>query len=187
MSEQAKTLGQTILAALISGAVCSSVVGIIFAGYVARVEQEVKSQRTWKEESVAELLGPMNIQLDRTKRAFCRWDEENRYLEAKVIKVGNETVRNLLLTKGHLIPPHLLEDAGSLVEHYDVWLEVFEEQRGGSEPELESRFVFAGPEGYPFPRGAEVRFKEAYWLYWHELYEPESLATGESAPGPVEC
>lgn len=169
-NERRKSFVQLVVAALISGAVASTIVGVIFTGYVTRVKEEVRSQRVWKERSVAELLGPMNIQFDRTKRAFDRWNERNLYLEAKVIKVGNETIRNLLLTRGHLIPPELLEDAGKLIEHYDVWLELFEKQRGGKEPDLESPFTFAGPKGYPFPTAAEKRFKEKYQQYWNELY-----------------
>jgi hypothetical protein len=156
--------------ALISGAVASTIVGVVFTGYVTRVEEEVRSQRAWKERSVTELLGPMNIQFGRTKRAFDRWNEKNLYLEAKVIKVGNETIRDLLLTKGHLIPPELLEDAGKLIEHYDVWLELFEKQRGAKEPDLETPFTFAGPEGHPFPVDAEERFRLKYHQYWKELY-----------------
>ena len=168
--EKLKPFGQLIAAALISGTFVSAVAGVLFTGYVTRVTEEVRSQRSWKERSVAELLGPMNIQFDRTKRAFDRWKEKNLYLEAKVIKVGNETIRDLLLTKGYLIPPELLEDAGKLVEHYDVWLEIFERQRGGKEPDLKSKFVFAGPEGFLFPREAEARFRETYRRYWKELY-----------------
>jgi len=141
--EGKKSLGQLVAAALISGTVVSAVTGVLFTGYVTRVTEEVRSQRTWKERSVADLLGPMNIQFDRTKRAFDRWSKKNLYLEAKVIKTGNETIRNLLLTKGHLIPTDLLDDAGKLIQHYDVWLEIFERQRGSKEPDLKSEFTFA--------------------------------------------
>ncbi|MDH3440878.1 MAG: hypothetical protein OEM63_09010 [Gammaproteobacteria bacterium] len=170
MNEMRKSFGQLVLAGLLSGAVASVVVGVGFTAYVTRVEEEIRSQRQWKEESVAELLGPINIQFDRTKRAFERWESKNLYLELKIIKIGNETIRDLLLTKGHLIPPELLDDAGKLIEHYDVWLEIFEKQRGGNEPDLEAPFTFAGPAGYPFPRGSERNFKEKYGLYWNQLY-----------------
>lgn len=87
-----------------------------------------------------------------------------------MIREGNQTIRDLLLEKGYLIPPELLEDAGKLIEHYDVWLEKFEEQRGSEKPDLESSFVFAGPEGYPFPRQAADRFQEMFRAYWNDLY-----------------
>ena len=170
MSEGRASLKQLVAAALISSALASTIVGVVFTRYVTAVSEEVRSQRAWKERSVAELLGPMNIQFERTKRAFDHWREKNLYVEAKVIKVGNETIRDLLLTKGHLIPPELLDDAGKLIQHYDVWLEVYERERGGKERDLESEFVFAGPEGFPFPTEAETRFRETYRQYWSQLY-----------------
>lgn len=165
-----KGITQLLLAALISGTVVSAVMGIMFKSYLTKVEQEIKSRRTWKEESVAELLGPVNMQLDRTNRAFGRWREKSVYLEAKIIKQGNETILDLLLTKGYLIPPELLQDAGQLIEHYDVWLEEFDRQRVATNPDLETPFVFAGPLGYPFPRESADRFQAKFAEYWAELY-----------------
>jgi hypothetical protein len=170
MGEKPASLKGIVLTALISGAVVSTITGVLFTRYVTGVAEEVRSQRVWKERSVAELLGPMNIQFERTKRAFDRWKERNLYLEVKVIKAGNEAIRDLLLAKGHLIPLELVKDAGDLIVHYDVWLEIFEKQRGGREPDLLSEFTFAGPEGYPFPSEAEARFRGKYREYWNHLY-----------------
>ena len=85
MEQGGTTIGQLLLAAFLSSAVVSSVLGLIFHSYVTRIEQKIRSQRTWKERSVGELLGPVTMQLDRTERAFQRWNEKNLYLEAKVI------------------------------------------------------------------------------------------------------
>ncbi len=112
----------------------------------------------------------MNIQLNRTKRALDRWNNQNLYIETKVMKIGNETIRDLLLMKGHLIPPDLLDDADKLIEHYDVWLEVFERHRGGKEPDPKAKFTFAAPEGFPFAKESERRFNEKYQQYMNELY-----------------
>lgn len=163
-------LTQTLLAAFLSSAVVTTVIGLIFRGYVARLEMRVKSQYSWKEQSVTELLAPLNMQFDRTERAFNRWHDKNLYLEMKVVKAGNETIRDLLLGKGHLIPPELREDAGRLIEHYDVWLEKFEKQRLSENPDLNAAFVFVGPDGYPFPGTAERNFRETFKKYWLELY-----------------
>ena len=35
---------------------------------------------------------------------------------------------------------------------------------------VDSPFVYVGPQGYPFPHGAEARFHEAFHKYWDELY-----------------
>jgi len=169
--DNGNSLLELITTAIISGGVVSAVVGILFKGFVTRIEAEVKSHRSWKEESVSELLGPINMQFDRTKRAFDRWSKKNLFLEAKVVKVGNEKIRDLLLEKGHLIPPELLEDAGKLVEHYDVWLEKFEKQRQSESPDLDTSFVFVGPDGYPFPGKSEAKFKDKFSEYWSDLYK----------------
>jgi len=165
------SIGQLVASTVISAGVVSAVIGLIFKGFVTRVETEVKSKRTWKEVSVAELLGPLYMQFDRTKRAFGRWHDQNLFLEAKVVRVGNETIRDLLLTKGHLIPPELLEDAGKLIEHYDVWIEKFETKRSSERPDLETKFIFTGVDGFPFPHESEEKFRRTFNEYWKELYE----------------
>lgn len=131
---------------------------------------EMKSRRKWKEASVKKLLGPLNIHFERTKRAYVRWSDKNLYLEAKVVKDGNEIIRDLLLNNGHLIPIELLDAAGNLIEHYDVWLEQFDELRSTQSQSTSATFVFAGPEGYPFPQSAEQEFRNKYIEYWNELY-----------------
>ena len=142
-----------------------------------RIEEEVRHQfsvarsnRAWKEQAVAKLLGPVFIQLDRTARAFKRWKDRNLFLESEVIRKGNLAIRDLLLSNPHLIPPELLEDASVLIEHYDRWLEEYEKKRGTDRPDLESPFVFVGPAGYPFPLSAEQHFREKFREYWKELY-----------------
>jgi len=174
---------RAIVAALVSGSMVAAVLGLTFQRWVTRSQQEIKlrfdqlaevasSQRQWKERSLCELLGPVFMQLDRTEKAFRRWDSQNLYLEAKVVRVGNETIRNLLLDKGHLIPPDLLDAAGLLVEHYDRWLEEFDKLRGSSEPNLGERFVFVGigERAIPFPSEAARRFQQRFREAWDELY-----------------
>jgi hypothetical protein len=166
---------------LLGGIVSGSVIAAFLGALLQRRTEEIKSEyaktaaifqstRTWKERSVSELLGPLYIQFDRTKRAFRRWEEKNLYLEAKVIGAGNLTMRDLLLTKPHLIPPELLEDAGQLVEHYDRWLEEYEKLRQSKKPDLDTPFAFAGTHGFPFPGAAETKFKDAFRSLWRELY-----------------
>ena len=159
------SFSQLLITAILSSAVISTIIGVMFQGYKTRAEARAKSQYSWKEQSVTDLLAPLNMQFDRTQKAFKRWGEKNLYLEMKVVKVGNETIRDLLLLKGHLIPPNLREDAGRLIEHYDVWLEKFEKQRLSENPDLNAPFVFVGPDGYPFPSGAEKNFRDTFKQY----------------------
>lgn|SRR2546427_8248082 len=177
-------LVESIVVGIVTGGVMSSILGFLFHKRTERISEEIKSQyeksvaifqskRLWKEKSVSELLGPLYMQFDRTRRAFLRWKEKNLYLEAKVIREGNIAVRDLLLLKPHLIPPKLLGDAGELVEHYDRWLEEFEKLRGREDPDLDTSFVFVGPQGFPFPKSAEANFKMAFEGIWEDLYAPD--------------
>jgi hypothetical protein len=171
----------SLLAGAVSGSVIATIVGLVFHRRTTRIEEEIKAQfqssleifrsrRSWKEQSISELLGLVYMQLDRTKSAFDRWRDQNLYLEAKVIGEGNRTIRNLLLEKGHLIPPTLLKDSGQLIEHYDYWLEMYESKRLAESPDLKTEFIFAGPQGYPFPRASAQRFQDEFLRLWDELY-----------------
>jgi hypothetical protein len=175
------TLAQTVVAGLASGSAIAAIIGVIFHHRARQIEQQIKNEfdkrldvfrsaRAWKERSVSELLGPVFLQLERTQRAFKRWSGKNLYLEAKIIKEGNTIIRDLLLSRPHLIPPPLLEDAAKLIEHYDRWLEEFEATRSVGEPMLNQAFVFVGPQGYPFPKESEQAFKEVFRTFWKELY-----------------
>lgn len=181
-----------LAAGILSGGVIAAILGIMFQRRAATLAEEIKTdyqkrlsvfqaERAWKERSVSELLGPMYIQFDRSARAFERWEGRNTYLEVHVIKVANQTIRDLLLTKPHLIPPEVLEGAGKLIEHYDRWLEEFGRLREGQKPDLDAPFVFVGPAGYPFPKGAEQQFKKIFRSYWNDLFAPaSSVVSGEN-------
>lgn len=158
---------QLLLSGLLSGSVMAGLLGLL----LARRTDIFRSRRSWKERSVAELLGPIHMQLERTRRAVARYRTKNTFLEAEVLRQGNLAVRDLLLKVPHLIPPALLEDASRLVEHYDRWLEEYERLRGSENPNLDALFVFVGPKGFPFPSDAEVRFHRIYQSYWNDLYK----------------
>lgn len=178
-----------VVGALLSGVFSATVVSAVF-GYMlrrraARIEAVIKeefdqrittfkSSREWKEQSVSELLGPIYMQLDRSNRALKHYKGNNYYLEEKVMANANLCIRDLLISRPHLIPPDLLEEATLLIEHYDRWLEEFDRVRGGSEPDLNKPFVFVGAQGFPFPKNAEESFKKAYLGIWGDLYGPAS-------------
>jgi hypothetical protein len=169
------------LGGLIGSSLATASFGALFLRRNRRVEAEItarfdealrvfESKRSWKEQILFELLGPMVMQFERTKRAFNRWDKKNLYLEGKVVREGNLSIRDLLLLKGHLIPPSLMQDASRLIEHYDAWLEEFDSvlSRRGSGQDVD--FVFVGPLGYGFPSEAEARFKEEFRKLQMDLY-----------------
>ncbi len=112
--------------------------------------------RAFQQAALYELFGPLKMQFARTKRAYKRWKGRNDHIEGQVVRRANEAARDLLLTKGHLIPPDLMDGAERLIEHYDAWLEKYEELRVLNKDD--ATFVFVGPDGYGFPRDAERSF-----------------------------
>lgn len=175
--------GELMLAALVSSGVIAAILAIVFRRYMERVVNQEREQYDkrlkdfhvsfdWKQKSVAELLGPLYVQFDRTLRAVKRYEANNLYLEAKVLKDGNEKIRNMLIEKAYLIPQDLFEDANELIAHYDVWLELFykyREQQGASD---EKPFIFVDRQ-HAFPKKAEENFKKRFKDMWSELYAPK--------------
>jgi hypothetical protein len=172
---------QVTLGGLLGSSVATAVLGALFLRWNKTVESEIKSHfdqqfnifqstRMWQQQALAELFGPLVMHLDRTKAAFDRWDGKNLFLEGQVVRQGNQTVRDTLLNKGHLIPPYLIEHATRLIVHYDVWMEEFDRVRNSQSPVTDQSFVFVGPAGYPFPREAEIKFKEEFARLQRELY-----------------
>ena len=177
-------LGQSILTSLVSSAVFAALVKwfldratdrrIAQMQGATRAQYEfisalVTGDRKWRESVVTELLGPLYMQLRRTKTAFHEYTKPlvdksanmKNFREVKILFEGNSEIRRLLLERAHFIPPELLEDASSLVDHLDRWMIEYEEARAKSGGELE-RFIFAGPQGYKFPREADRHFQEAF-------------------------
>jgi len=150
MTDKRASFRDLLLAALFGGVVASAVVGLALTR-----RQDAPSRHAWKEQSVAELLGPVDAQLRRTRRAFERGDRET-------LKAGNEAIRDLLLARSHLVPPELRADADALVEHYDQWLATYEQQRVEEGP--------AGPIDIAFPTEAGRRFSDTYRRCMSELY-----------------
>jgi hypothetical protein len=164
-----------MVVSLFTGGIGAAVVGTFLNRRLTAILDVWRSRRTWEERSVAELLGPVFIQLDRTKRAFERWEKQNLFLEAEVVREANLAIRDLLLGKPHLIPPTLRKAASELILHYDVWLEEFDRLRAEqSSGKGRVDFVFVGPKGFPFPTKADEAFTHAFEEAWKRLYASDT-------------
>jgi len=176
---------QVTLGGLLGSSIATALLGAVLLRWNKTVESQIKahfdqqfnvfqSTRAWKQAALSELLGPLMMQFARTKAAFERWDGMNLYLEGQVVRQGNQTIRDALLTKGHLVSPELVPHATRLVIHYDVWMEQFDRVRGQAADGAHLPFVFAGPEGYPFPHDAEQAFTQEFARLQVELYGPQA-------------
>ena len=176
-------LGSALIGGLLSGSVIAAVLGVLTRKRLLTLESEIEDrfrkavearQSQWA--LLSEVLGPVCAHLRRTNMAFARWRELNLFLEQQIIAESNAEIRRILLQKYHLLTPDLRSPAMALIEHYDMWFEEFERQRRSQKPSAgTAAFVFAGPQGYPFPRSAEQMFEEALTLVHSKLLGADSL------------
>jgi hypothetical protein len=117
----------------------------------------------YKEKCLSEVLGPIYLLFERTKLALARQKPNSRYIEEEIYKKSNIAIRDILLSKAHLIPPDLLEDAAKLIDHYDHWLETYRQKR-----EVEGStdaYVFT----FNFPKDSDKKFKDTFHRFRDEL------------------
>jgi len=173
-----------LLSATVMGAVVTALLNILFKARLEKITNDIKNQSekisliyksryAWQEMALSELLGPINMLLNRTEVAFKRLTAHNTFVEGKILKESNEKIRDLLLNKSHLIPALLTEDANELVAHYDRYLEEYELLRGQEAVNPDAPFVFVGPKGYPFPRKSADNFQAHYRALWQQVYGEE--------------
>ena len=165
-----------VMGALLGSGIATTILGAALLRRSERIGAEVRSQRAFQEAALEQLFGPVMMQLGRTRRAYGRWRERNEHIEGVIVRQGNQLIRDLLLTKGHLIPPRLVAPAEALIEHYDAWLEEYENVRV-KQPDSRVEFVFVGTKGFPFPRAAEAQFIE-YARQLQEALYGEAMLTG---------
>jgi hypothetical protein len=91
-------------------------------------------------------LVPVVMHLDRTKRVASRYrtvtyaQKETGFFEAQLMRDSNGSIRELLLSNGHLLPEQLRRPAHLRVEHYDVWLRRFDAKVAREGPNPKSTF-----------------------------------------------
>lgn len=140
------------------------------------IEEEFKkrdaffsAQFDYKRRAVEELLGPVVMQLKRSSLTLSSYEPNDKYREG-ILKQCNETIRDLLLEKGYLLPHDLQPEAGDFLKHYDGWLQhhhLLREVKGNTE----EPFVYT----YDFPKEAEKKFMNKYEAFRAELKIDERL------------
>jgi hypothetical protein len=123
----------------------------------------------FKLRALEELLAPIKLQLMRSVITVNHYKANDAYRE-KILKECNEAIRDLLLQKGFLIPSDLLPSAEKFINHYDEWLQVYEENRS-IQNNTERAHIYT----YNFPRDAEQAFVDKYEAYRNELKIENSI------------
>jgi len=137
-----------------------SIISFVFFRREKLFEQKLK----YKHEVLKELLGPIRMQLIRSKITLKHYKADNHSFKEQILKQCNETVRNTLLENGHLIPEDLIEHSANLISHYDRWLQAYHKWRVESNDQ-NREFVFVGG----FPKDAEKMFNRKYESFKAQL------------------
>jgi hypothetical protein len=82
------------------------------------------------------------------------------FKHAQMLKIYNEKIKELLLENRHLLSNELQENSKALIEHYDIWLEKWNDLAQKLNPLPDDEFVFANE--FTFPRKAAVAFEMEY-------------------------
>ncbi len=175
-----QTLLEIVINIFIEAILISGILGYIFSRREERMKKAIEEEfskrdkffdtrLSFKLRALEELLSPIKLQLIRSKIALQGYDATNEYRE-KILKECNETIRRLLLEKGHLIPADLMPSAEKFISHYDEWLQAYQAAREKQNtPEIKHVFT------YSFPHDAEKAFVEKYDAYRKELEIEGSL------------
>lgn len=175
-----ETIAEIAIKIFIEAILISGVIGYFFSKREERMKKTIEEEFNkrdkffsvrfnFKLRALEELLAPLKLQLMRSKIALKGYDANNEYRE-KILKECNETIRSLLLEKGHLIPADLIAYAEKFISHYDEWLQAYRANR-----ELQNKSEIKHVFTYNFPHDAEKAFDEKYEAYRKELIIEGSL------------
>ena len=180
MKEGTKVLLEAVANLVVSGLLVSLILGYFITKRDEKIKNSIQeefkkrdtffnAQFNYKQRAVEELLGPIMMQLKRSALTVQAYEPNNAYREG-ILKECNETVRELLLKKGFLIPTELLPDATDLIRHYDEWLQLYQQIRI-IQNDRKTPFVFT----YNFPHEAEKNFLKTYDDFRKELKVEEKM------------
>jgi len=175
-----ETLTEIAIKIFVEAILISGILGYFFSKREERMKKTIEEEFNkrdkffdarfnFKLKALEELLAPIKLQLIRSKITLMGYDANNEYRE-KILKECNETIRGLLLEKGHLIPSDLIPFAEMFISHYDEWLQAYRANRE-IQNKTDVKHVFT----YNFPHDAEKAFVEKYQVYRKELEIEGSL------------
>ncbi|MBL7739455.1 MAG: hypothetical protein JNK14_09555 [Chitinophagaceae bacterium] len=108
-----------------------------------------------------ELTGQLYMNLKRSETAYKEYLGNGKtFRYARILRVYNEKIRQLVMEKGYLLPHHLQQDGLDLVSHYDVWMQKWDELKEQINPSPDDEFVF--PNSVTFPKEAARHLEQEY-------------------------
>jgi hypothetical protein len=112
-------------------------------------------------EEKIKLTGELYMNLKRSETAYKEYLQGGKtYMFARILKIYNEKIRELLLEKGWLLSGSLQQDALLLISHYDIWLQKWNDLEKKLAPAPGDEFVFANE--FIFPKEAANNLEKEY-------------------------
>jgi hypothetical protein len=96
-------------------------------------------------------LEELSVEFKRSKITYKEYiDNENKFIYAKILKEININIRNKLLSNSFLLSEVLQEDVLLLVNHYDIWIEKWNDLYSNNiNWGLDDTFVFQNSDIFP--------------------------------------
>jgi hypothetical protein len=119
-----------------------------------------------------ELVGQLYINLKRSETAYKEYLQGGKTFRfAKILRVYNEKIRELILQKGYLLSGQLQEDGLAMVSHYDVWMQKWDELKERISPSPDDEFAF--PNDVTFPKEAARHLEQEYFRLKQHIIDAE--------------
>jgi hypothetical protein len=108
-----------------------------------------------------ELTGQLYMNLKRSETAYKEYLQGGKtFMFAKILRLYNEKIRELLLEKGYLLQEGLQKDALALIAHYDIWMQKWDALKTSLDPSPNDEFIF--PNNATFPKEAATNLEQEY-------------------------
>ena len=117
-----------------------------------------------------EFLGKLVILFGRSKITYKQYIENNRsFTYAKILRETNTQLRNELIGKSYLLSHELRQEALKLINHYDFWLQRWDDLFSSDTFKLDDTFVFSN--NCTFPKESEDKLIKEFSNSEKKRYE----------------
>jgi hypothetical protein len=83
-----------------------------------------------------------------------------KFRYAKLLKVHNTSVMNLLTDNRDVVPGEFKEDVEAIIEHYTIWSAKWDDLKNKLDPAPDDEFVFEN--AHRFPKAAAQKLEAAF-------------------------
>ena len=94
-------------------------------------------------------------------KAYAEYMENGKkFSYAAILKLHNMAAKKLLVDNITVIPDHLKEETGAIIEHYTIWSAKWDDHKSKLNPAPDDEFVFEND--HRFPKTAAKKLEAAF-------------------------